>query len=457
MKLDIRPWRILHRLAPPALLAALCLGLGASPSSAQTASVTFRNAGTNPASYDALSLPILGSAYVGTIDLAGTTGHNLTALVGYSTSMTFTLTGGQTLLVNIADSNGELLTQPAMGGPIATYIIPIPADITLAGFAAFTQAVHIGGIQPFALSNAQDLVLGYPFEMALIPAGEYEMGDHHDGMTNAVPVHAVYIDAFWMDVYQVTNEKYCTYLNDAYGQGLIEVIGGIVTKYGDTERYLDTSTYDVDSRIHWSGAVFSVEPTKEDHPVLEVSWHGGAAYANWRSAQDGLQPCYDMDASWACDYAAGGYRLPTEAEWEKAARGGEHGPYYRYPWGDSIVGSNANYWASGDPYEGIWPETTPVGHYDGGQTPPGPDMANGYGLYDLAGNLLEWCNDWYDANYYTSSPYDNPTGPISGSLKVLRGGGWVYIQANHRTAYRDKGGNTLRGHNAGFRLVSSAF
>ncbi len=119
-----------------------------------------RNAGTNPSSYDVASLPVLGATYTGTVDLAGTTGHAFAVLVGYSSPMTFPLAGGQTLLVNIADPNGELLAQPPLAGPVATYDIPVPVDAALAGFEAFTQALHFGGVQPIALSNAQDLFLG---------------------------------------------------------------------------------------------------------------------------------------------------------------------------------------------------------------------------------------------------------------------------------------------------------
>ncbi|MEW6071342.1 MAG: choice-of-anchor J domain-containing protein [Planctomycetota bacterium] len=125
------------------------------------ASATSRNAGTNPASHTAVTLPVLGATYTATVDLGGTTGHNLAWLVGYSTPITLPLGGGQTLLANVADPNGELLLQPFLAGPVATYNLPVPVDVAFAGVAASTQALHIGGVQPWALSNAQDLVLGY--------------------------------------------------------------------------------------------------------------------------------------------------------------------------------------------------------------------------------------------------------------------------------------------------------
>ena len=125
------------------------------------ASVTSRNAGSNPASYTTSTPPILGDTYTAVVDLAGTTGHTYALLVGYSTPATFTLGGGQTLLVNVADPNGELLMQPFLSGPVATYDIPVPYDVVFAGFEASTQALHFGGISPFALSNSQDLSLGF--------------------------------------------------------------------------------------------------------------------------------------------------------------------------------------------------------------------------------------------------------------------------------------------------------
>ena len=184
--------------------------------------------------------------------------------------------------------------------------------------------------------------------------------------------------------------------------------------------------------------------------MVEVSWYGAVAFANWKSAKAGLTPCYDME-TWECNFDAEGFRLPTEAEWEKAARGGEHNPYYDWPWGNSIDGSNANYYMSGDPFDYDMPATTPVGYYDGGQTPSGRDMANGYGLYDMAGNVLEWCYDWYDENYYSVSPKDNPRGPEGGITRVCRCGSWGYTWS---TAMRVGIFHPdYRGSNNGFRLV----
>ena len=124
------------------------------------AKAVFRNGGPNPASYDAVTLPVLGGTYTASVDLAGTTGHALAWLVGFATPLYSILGGGQVLLVNVGDPHAELLAQPMRPGPVAVYALPVPNDPALAGFLLATQALHIGGVAPFALSNAQDLVLG---------------------------------------------------------------------------------------------------------------------------------------------------------------------------------------------------------------------------------------------------------------------------------------------------------
>ena len=284
-----------------------------------------------------------------------------------------------------------------------------------------------------------------PDDMVYIPDGEFDMGDHHDGMINALPIHTVTLDSFYMSKYEITNQQYCDYLNSAY-PSQIKVDGGSGIVYASSDDlcdypYCDTHSYDAHSQIDYSGGVFSVNikdgtTDMSNHPMVELSWYGAVAYCNWKSQQGGLERCYNL-STWECDFTKDGYRLPTEAQWEYAARGGENSPYYRYPWGNTIDGSMANYEGSGDPYEtGAYPWTSPVGYYDGGQTPTGTDMANGYGLYDVAGNVYEWCNDWYDAGYYSVSPTNNPTGPASGSYRVLRGGYWYYNVIYCRVAIR---------------------
>ncbi len=211
-----------------------------------------------------------------------------------------------------------------------------------------------------------------PPGMVLIPAGDFLMGSY-DGEDDEQPVHTVYVDAFYMDTCQVTNAQYKVFV-DANPQWQQD---NIPDKYHDLAAYLE----------HWSGN--SYPSGKGNHPVVNVSWYAAMAYAEWA-----------------------GKRLPTEAEWEKAARGGLVGK--EYPWGDTIDTTKANY----DLNVG---DTTPVGSY----------APNGYGLYDMAGNVWEWCIDAHDI--YPLPARRNPVADWADNdfahvqpyiLHVLRGGSW---------------------------------
>ena len=192
-----------------------------------------------------------------------------------------------------------------------------------------------------------------PEGMVLIPAGEFEMGSN-DGPNNEQPVHTVYVDAFYMDKYEVTNLDYKKF-----------VLANPQWQKDRIRKALHNGMY----LHHWTGNNY---PTgKANHPVTYVNWYAAMAYAKWA-----------------------GKRLPTEAEWEKAARGGKSG--LKYPWGNTISRDRANY----NKYVG---DTTAVGKY----------LANGYGLYDMAGNVWEWCLDAYDENFYFSSPPRNPLSDVN--------------------------------------------
>ena len=346
---------------------------------------------------------------------------------------------------------------PGPGGMAnATFTLPPGLSPTLVGLTVHHAFVVFdwgtGAVTLASNAVPVDLVTVPPIKMSLIPAGTFVMGDHHSvGPSNEGPLHTVSLDAFYMDVFETTNADYAAYLNSAKLQGLITVSGGDVSQAGTSTPFYETDAQDSYSSIDWNGLTFTVEPGMGDHPVNNVSWYGALAYANWRSSQDGLTPCYDL-STWSCDFGANGYRLPTEAEWEYAARGPSP-PYYQYPWGNTINDSQANYYQSGDPYGSASPPTTPVGYYDGTQTPPGVDMANGFGLYDTSGNLWEWCNDWYSSSYYDISPSSNPHGPSSGSGRVIRGGCWGYNPINLRSASRSYNWPDYRNVCVGFRLA----
>ncbi len=307
-----------------------------------------------------------------------------------------------------------------------------------------------------------------PEDMVYIPDGEFDMGDHHDGSPHAQSVHAVMLDSFFMSRYEITNQQYCDYLNSAY-PAQIKVDGGIVYASSDSSNiypYCNTKSFDVDSQIDYNdvSGTFSVRTKGDDpprdmsyDPMVEVGWYGAVAYCNWRSIEEGYEICYNL-STWSCDFSKHGYRLATEAEWEYAARGGEHSPYYRFPWGNTISHSQANYHAfpSNFPYDvsptigyhpdwndEVYPHSSVVGSFS----------ENGYGLYDMAGSIWEWCYDWYGSNYYDTSPYDNPHGPVSGTYRVYRGGSWLY-DANYCRVARRFGGRPDSRHSIyGIRVV----
>ncbi len=243
-------------------------------------------------------------------------------------------------------------------------------------------------------------------DYVLVPAGSFLMGDNFDeGDGDEIPVHSVSLDAIYIARHKVTNAEFARFI--AAG-GYTEVSywnAGGFGEYGSVPRHWESEKY------HGGGTEGG-----DGFPVVGVNWFEASAYCGWISAETGKQ-----------------YRLPTEAEWEKAARGTDQ---RRFPWGAAIDGSFANYEFSNDPFE---PGLTPVGYYDGSQRDGFQTNENvsPYGVEGMTGNVWEWCSDWYDGSFYTTSPEKNPTGPESGSSKILRAGGWVDSHYYHRAANRN--------------------
>jgi formylglycine-generating enzyme required for sulfatase activity len=226
--------------------------------------------------------------------------------------------------------------------------------------------------------------------MVLVPEGEFIMGSEN-GDADESPAHEVYLNSFYIDIYEVTNA--------AYKSCLMEGVCTLPEKTSSFTRpdYFENSQYD-------------------NYPVININWNQANTYCEWR-----------------------GGSLPTEAQWEKSARGVDG---RIFPWGNNFDHTRVNFcdkncsldWANKDSDDGF-EDTAPVGSYESGKSP--------YGIYDLAGNVSEWVNDWYDETYYQISPYANPVGPevgqmtFSGPIKVKRGGSWTSVDDTLTVFFRD--------------------
>jgi formylglycine-generating enzyme required for sulfatase activity len=281
-----------------------------------------------------------------------------------------------------------------------------------------------------------------PFGMTFIPAGTFTMGncmDTNEGFASELPLHRVYVSAFFMDKYELTKERWLNVYHWATNHG-----------------------YDFTSNCGLS--------TGTNHPAHNISWFDAVKWCNAKSEMEGRIPAYYTSASQNDVFRTGqtnleiayvkwyaGYRLPTEAEWEMAARGGVSGR--RFPWADpdTITHAKANY-SSSDTYAydvsptrgwhpifdvNIWPSTSQVGHF----------APNGYGLYDMAGNLREWCWDRHAGTLYSSVAQVDPRGPATGFGRIQRSGTYTSLAYEVRVASRDSGYPNDRHDHLGFRCV----
>jgi formylglycine-generating enzyme required for sulfatase activity len=236
-----------------------------------------------------------------------------------------------------------------------------------------------GETKPTKASPGQNASLspnapGAPTNMVRISGGRFQMGDNQE--VDAKP-HLIVVSAFLMDQTLVTQDRY------------------------------DKTMGENPSR--WK---------EGRNPVEQVRWSDAVRFCNKRSELEGLRPCYDLK-TWQCDFDADGYRLPTEAEWEYACRAGTSTAYFFGNDPSKLSGYG-------------WFDKNSGGH----PRPVGEKQPNAWGLFDMCGNLWEWCNDFYGVDYYNASPLTNPKGPDTGRTKVVRGGAWRFSAERCRSGYR---------------------
>ncbi|MBN2009270.1 formylglycine-generating enzyme family protein [candidate division KSB1 bacterium] len=246
-------------------------------------------------------------------------------------------------------------------------------------------------------------------DMVFIPASDFMMGSEAFEMDES-PRHNVFIDEYWIDKYPVTNKQFAAFLN--------------ATQPAQAVALIDLASSD--TKIMRSDSTYFVQPGYEEFPVVQVTWYGANQFVEYHNK-----------------------KLPTEAEWEKAARGSDG---RLYPWGEKLLPERANYWDSGDPFDN---NPTPVGFYNGRiyddyQTVDSPSP---FGVYDLVGNVREWCSDWYEWNYYSNSPLKNPTGPKNGTERIARGGGYLFHADKLRATFRSSFSPETSNSYTGFRCV----
>jgi len=260
-----------------------------------------------------------------------------------------------------------------------------------------------------------------PSDMALIRGGTFQMGSNEG--TDEQPVHSVTVSDFYMGKYEVTNAAFAKFLNAKGNQ----------SEGGATWIDLDGKWEGEKCRISQSGSSFKIESGYENYAVICVSWYGAVAYCKWLGDQ---------------------YRLPTEAEWEYAAGNGSR--HTKYSWGDGSPsgkkGGNVadktakarhSGWTVFENYTDGHVYTAPVGQFD----------PNDFGLYDMTGNVWEWCSDWYGSDYYKNTLSKDPKGPGSGNYRVLRGGSWRSNPEYCRVAFRFNDDPLIRDLDFGFRVV----
>lgn len=277
-------------------------------------------------------------------------------------------------------------------------------------------------------------------ELVLVMGGTFSMGST-GSYSDERPIHSVTLGNYYIGKYEVTYSEYIEFLNDigASSSGSLDGVelidmddGGCALEYYGFDFYFSNNTI----------------ADNEDSPVMEISWYGAINYCNWLSNKRGLNSVYTISGtSISADISQNGYRLPTEAEWEYAARGGASSQGYTYS-GSNTLGDVAWYYDNSCSAGGNDPNF--------GVHPVGVKQANELQVFDMSGNVFEWCWDWYNSSYYDNGSSMNPEGPSSGYYRVVRGGGWSNTEDECRNSCRvftDPGSSY---DNCGFRLVRTA-
>ena len=349
------------------------------------------------------------------------TERTFTITNGGTGTLTWTVTDDQTWLGVDPDSGSTTteadevtVTVDRLGVSPGTYSGTVTVDAGSAGTQAVTVSMSVGTTPPRSTT----------LSFVTVPHGTFTMGDGV-ALCGEGEHQVTLTEDFYLGQTEVTNQQYLELLQWAYDNGYVTVVLNTVQDNldGSTQELLDLARNDgeITCSVGFSDAVFTLRDAghgiNPDHPVKEVTWYGAAAFCDWLSLKEGLPRAYDH-STWECNggdpYHAVGYRLPTDAEWEYAA---QYDDERIYPWGNEAPSpSRCN-------YERNVGWTTPVGSY------PAEKTIGGKGLYDMAGNVWEWCNDWFTWPrdcLLSTAPVTDPLGPASGLDRMIRGGSWSY-------------------------------
>lgn len=281
--------------------------------------------------------------------------------------------------------------------------------------------------------------------MVILEGGWFEMGclEDADCSETWTKNYKVYVDEFYISSNEVTIAEFKEFTNETNSKTRAEKEGWAWIK--------EDSRWEKGEGVCWSSPGYLQD---DNHPVTSISWYDAVEYCNWLSIINGLEPFYRMSEN-SVEMVQGsvGFRLPTEVEWEYAARNG--GKPHKYPWGSrEPAGEICNFLPDSSSQD--WKHSG-AGEDNCATTPVMSYSSNPAGLYDMAGNVREWCWDWFDKDYYGQShEKTNPTGPSSGSKRVIRGGAWTTGADALETTYRHWGAPECRGYDLGFRLCRSA-